>query len=70
MKQDEFDRALMDEMSQLPPSPDALQDYTPWQNAMVKLLVGMKKLAPKDPAGDPEKPQKTNKSKTNGADAA
>ena len=41
MKQDEFDRALMDEMSQLPPSPDALQDYTPWQNAMVKLLVGM-----------------------------
>lgn len=36
----------------------------------VKLLVGMKKLAPKDPAGDPEKPQKTNKSKTNGADAA
>lgn len=36
----------------------------------VKLLVGMKKLAPKDPAGDPEKPQNTNKSKTNGADAA
>ena len=35
----------------------------------VKLLVGMKKLAPKDPAGDHEKPQKTNKSKTNGADA-
>ena len=41
MKQDAFDRTLMDEMSQLPPSPDALQDYTPWQNAMVKLLVGM-----------------------------
>ena len=36
----------------------------------VKLLVGMKKLAPKDPAGDPEKPEKTNQSKTNGADAA
>mgnify|MGYP005826414779 FL=1 len=41
MKQDAFDRTLMDEMSQLPPSPDALPDYTPWQNAMVKLLVGM-----------------------------
>lgn len=36
----------------------------------VKLLVGMKKLAPKDPGGEPGKPEKPNGSKTNGADAA
>lgn len=36
----------------------------------VKLLVGMKRLAPEDPARGPEKPEKASKSKTNGADAA
>ena len=37
----EFDRTLMEEMSQLPPSPKEVEDYTPWQSAMVKILWGM-----------------------------
>ena len=37
----EFDRTLMDEMGQLPPPPREVEDYTPWQSAMVKILWGM-----------------------------
>ena len=37
----EFDRTLMDEMGQLPPPPQEVEDYTPWQSAMVKILWGM-----------------------------
>lgn len=40
-KEMEFDRALMDEMGQLPPPPQEVEDYTPWQSAMVKILWGM-----------------------------
>lgn len=41
MNRDEFDRALMDEMGQLPPGAEELADYTPWQSAIVKILWGM-----------------------------
>ena len=37
----EFERTLMDEMGQLPPPPQEVEDYTPWQSAMVKILWGM-----------------------------
>ena len=37
----EFERTLMDEMGQLPPPPQEVKDYTPWQSAMVKILWGM-----------------------------
>lgn len=36
----------------------------------LKLLVGVKRLAPKDPAGERAKPEKTTESKTNGTHAA
>ena len=35
----EFDRMLMEEVTQLPPR--EAEDYTPWQSAMVKMLWGM-----------------------------
>ena len=41
MNRDEFDRALMDEVGQLPPGAEELDDYTPWQSAIVKILWGM-----------------------------
>lgn len=41
MKQSEFDRALMDEMAQLPPTSGGIEAYTPWQSAVVKILWGM-----------------------------
>ena len=41
MRPDEFDRALMDEMGQLPPPPDAAALVTPWQTAIKKILWGM-----------------------------
>ena len=43
MKQNEqeFDRILMEEMGRLPPPPREVEDYTPWQSAMVKILWGM-----------------------------
>ena len=41
MKQEEFDRALMDEMSQLPPEAGALEEFTPWQSCVYKILWGM-----------------------------
>ena len=41
MKQDSFDRALMEEMSQLPPDPQTLEDYTPWQFSIRKIMCGM-----------------------------
>lgn len=41
MKPDEFDRALMDEMAQLPPDPGEAERYNPWRHAMSCLLWGM-----------------------------
>lgn len=41
MNRDEFDRALMDEVGQLPPGTEELNDYTPWQAAVSKILWGM-----------------------------
>ena len=41
MKQDEFDLRLTQEMADLPPDPNEIQDYNPWQAAMSKLLWGM-----------------------------
>ena len=37
----EFDRMLMEQMSQLPPSPEETAAVTPWQDAMTRLLLGM-----------------------------
>jgi len=41
VKANEFDRALMEEMAQLPPGPEAIDDYTPWQASIHKILWGM-----------------------------
>ncbi len=41
MKQDEFDLRLTQEMADLPPDPNEIQDYNPWQAAMSKILWGM-----------------------------
>ena len=41
MKPDELDRRLMEEMSQLPPPPSEVEDYTPWRAAITKILWGM-----------------------------
>ena len=41
MKEDSFDRILMEEMSQLPPDPSSLTDYTPWQTAIRSMMLGM-----------------------------
>ncbi|MGI5962721.1 MAG: hypothetical protein ACOX7N_03275 [Lawsonibacter sp.] len=41
MKQDAFDQALMEEMSHLPPPPQTLDDYTPWQASIRKMVFGM-----------------------------
>lgn len=41
MTQNEFDRFLMDEVSQLPPSKDMVSTATPWQSAMEKIMWGM-----------------------------
>ena len=41
MKPDEFDRALMDEMAQLPPDPGEEERYNPWRHAMSCMLWGM-----------------------------
>lgn len=41
MKPDEFDRQLMDEMSQLPPPAPEVHDYTPWQASIRKIIWGM-----------------------------
>lgn len=41
MKPDEFDLQLMDEMSQLPPPAPEVEDYTPWQASIRKILFGM-----------------------------
>lgn len=41
MKPDEFDLQLMDEMSQLPPPAPEVEDYTPWQASIRKIIVGM-----------------------------
>lgn len=41
MKPDAFDRALMEQVSQLPPPPQALEDYTPWQASIRKMMLGM-----------------------------
>ena len=45
MKPDEFDRALMDEMAQLPPDPGEAERYNPWRHAMSCLLCGMALIA-------------------------
>lgn len=41
MKQDEFDLRLTQEMADLPPDPNEIQNYNPWQAAMSKILWGM-----------------------------
>ena len=41
MKPDEFDRALMDEMAQLPPDPGEAERCNPWRHAMSCMLCGM-----------------------------
>ena len=41
MKPDAFDRSLMEQVSQLPPDPRALEDYTPWQASIRKMMLGM-----------------------------
>ena len=41
MKPDEFDLQLMDELSQLPPSDPEVEDYTPWQASIRKIIWGM-----------------------------
>jgi len=39
--QNDFDRFLMDEVSQIPPSKDMVSAATPWQSAMEKIMWGM-----------------------------
>lgn len=41
MKRDDFDRVLMDDIGLLPPDPVSAEHYTPWQEAVTKLLLGM-----------------------------
>lgn len=41
MSPNEFDRSLMEGMSQLPPAPGEVESYTPWRAAMTKILWGM-----------------------------
>lgn len=41
MKPDSFDQLLIQEMSQLPPPPEALEDYTPWQAGIRKMMLGL-----------------------------
>ncbi len=41
MSPNEFDRSLMEDLSQLPPAPGEVWDYTPWRSAMTKILWGM-----------------------------
>lgn len=41
MKPDEFDLHLMDEISQLPPPEPEVEDYTPWQASIRKIIWGM-----------------------------
>ena len=41
MSPNEFDRSLMEDLSQLPPSPGEVGNYTPWRSAMTKILWGM-----------------------------
>lgn len=41
MKPDEFDLQLMDELSQLPPPDPEVEDYTPWQASIRKIIWGM-----------------------------
>ena len=41
MSANEFDRSLMENLSQLPPDPEEVQNYTPWRSAMSKILWGM-----------------------------
>ena len=41
MSPNEFDRSLMENLSQLPPSPNEVQSYNPWRSAMTKILWGM-----------------------------
>lgn len=41
MSPNEFDRSLMEDLSQLPPSPNEVQSYNPWRSAMTKILWGM-----------------------------
>ena len=41
MSPNEFDRRIAEDMSQLPPAPNEVWDYTPWRSAMTKILWGM-----------------------------
>lgn len=41
MSPNEFDRSLMEDLSQLPPAPGEVESYTPWRAAMTKILWGM-----------------------------
>lgn len=41
MSPNEFDRSLMEDLSQLPPAPGEVGNYTPWRSAMTKILWGM-----------------------------
>ena len=37
----EFDRRLIDAVTQLPPSPETVRAVTPWRNAMDRILLGL-----------------------------
>ena len=37
----EFDRELVDAVTELPPSPDTVRAVTPWRNAMDRILLGL-----------------------------
>ena len=41
MSPNEFDRRIVEDMSQLPPAPGEVESYTPWRAAMTKILWGM-----------------------------
>ena len=41
MKPEELDRLLIQEMGGLPPDPGSLKGYTPWQQALDKVLLGL-----------------------------
>ncbi len=41
MSPNEFDRSLMEDLSQLPPAPGEVWGYAPWRSAMTKILWGM-----------------------------
>ena len=41
MSPNEFDRRIVEDLSQLPPAPGEVWGYAPWRSAMTKILWGM-----------------------------